>query len=58
MRNWEEAIVNYHRCRWTNVTVEGRHNRIAFQRRHYFTRDRNRYRDGILIECNRHRLVR
>jgi transposase len=57
MRNWEEEIVNYHRCRWTNATVEGRHNRIkAFQRRHYFTRNCSRYKAGILIECNRHRL--
>jgi transposase len=57
MRNWEAAIVNYHRCRWTNATVEGRHNRIkAFQRRHYFTPNRDHYKAGILIECNRHRL--
>jgi transposase len=57
MRNWKEAIVNYHRCRWTNATVEGRHTRIkAFQRRHYFTRNRHRYKAGILIECNRHRI--
>jgi transposase len=35
MRNWNIEIVNYHQCRWTNATVEGRHNRIkAFQRRH------------------------
>jgi len=58
MRNWSEEIMNYHRCRWTNATVEGRHNRIkAFQRRHYFTRNRSRYRAGILIECNRHRML-
>nr|WP_237691010.1 transposase [Paenibacillus caui] len=45
MRNWKEEIVNYHQCRWTNATVEGRHNRIkAFQRRHYFTRNRTRYK--------------
>lgn len=57
MRNWEDEIVNYHRCRWTNATVEGRHNRIkAFQRRHYFTRNRDRYKAGILMECNRNRL--
>jgi transposase len=38
MSNWQEEIVNYHRCRWTNTTVEGRHNRIkGYQRRHYFT---------------------
>ncbi|WP_235949645.1 transposase [Paenibacillus apii] len=56
MRNWETEIVNYHRCRWTNATVEGRHNRIkAYQRRHYFTRNRERYKAGILVECNRHR---
>lgn len=43
MRNWKVEIVNYHQCRWTNATVEGRHNRIkAFQRRHYFTRNRSR----------------
>ncbi|MEF3307440.1 transposase [Paenibacillus sp. GYB004] len=58
MRNWQEEIVIYHQCRWTNATVEGRHNRIkAFQRRHYFTRNRSRYKAGILIECNRHRLL-
>lgn len=57
MRNWQEEIVNYHQCRWTNATVEGRHNRIkAYQRRHYFTRHCGRYKAGILIECNRHRM--
>lgn len=57
MRNWKVEIVNYHRCRWTNATVEGRHNRIkAFQRRRYFTRNRRNYKDGILLECNRHRI--
>jgi transposase len=57
MKNWETEIVNYHRCRWTNATVEGRHNRIkAYQRRHYFTRNRKCYKAGILIECNRYRL--
>lgn len=58
MRNWKEEFTNYHQCRWTNATVEDRHNRIkAFQRRHYFTRNRNRYKAGILIECNRHRML-
>ena len=57
MRNWQEEIVNYHRCRWTNATVEGRHNRIkAYQRRHYFMRKRENYKAGILVECNRNRL--
>jgi transposase len=57
MRNWQAEIINYHRCRWTNAIVEGRHNRIkAFQRRHYFTRNRVRYKAGILIECNHNRL--
>lgn len=56
MRNWQSEIINYHRCRWTNAAVEGRHNRIkAFQRRHYFTRNRDRYKAGILVECNRNR---
>nr|WP_233277538.1 transposase [Paenibacillus durus] len=32
MYNWEDEIVNYHHCRWTNATVEGRHNCIkAYQ---------------------------
>ncbi|OXM13929.1 ISL3 family transposase [Paenibacillus herberti] len=57
MRNWEAEIVNYHRCRWTNATVEGRHNRIkAYQRRRYFMPNQTFYKAGILIECNRHRL--
>ena len=58
MKNWQEEIINYHRCRWTNATVEGRHNRVkAFQRRHYFLRNPDRYKAGILVECNRHRLL-
>ncbi len=58
MRCWKEEIVNYHQFRWTNAIVEGRHNRIkAFQRRHYFTRNRSRYKAGILIECNRHQML-
>jgi len=57
MRNWQEEIINYHHCRWTNATVEGRHNRIkAYQRRHYFMRNRENYKAGILVECNRNRL--
>jgi transposase len=57
IRNWQDEIINYHRCRWTNATVEGRHNRIkAYQRRHYFIRNRDRYKTGILVECNRNRL--
>lgn len=57
MRNWQDETVNYHRCRWTNATVEGRHKRIkAYQRQHYFTRNRECYKAGILIECNRFRL--
>jgi transposase len=57
MRNWKEEIMNYHRCRWTNATVEGRHNGIkAYQRRHYFMRNRKNYKAGILVECNRNRL--
>ncbi len=57
MRNWKDEIINYHHCRWTNATVEGRHNRIkASQRRHYFIRNPDRYKAGILVECNRLRL--
>ncbi|AET61210.1 transposase IS204/IS1001/IS1096/IS1165 family protein [Paenibacillus terrae HPL-003] len=58
MRNWQEEIVNYHHCRFTNATVEGRHNRIkAYQRRHYFTRNQECYKAGILVECNRPHLT-
>jgi transposase len=58
MRNWQEEIVNYHHCRFTNATVEGRHNRIkAYQRRHYFTRNRECYKAGILVDCNRRYLT-
>ncbi|MCM3337774.1 ISL3 family transposase [Paenibacillus sp. MER TA 81-3] len=53
IKNWKTEILNYHRCRWTNAAVEGRNNRIkAFQRRHYFTRNRERYVQGLLVECN------
>jgi transposase len=56
LRNWCQEIVNYHRCRWANAAVEGRNNRIkAFQRRHFFTRNRDRYVEGLLVECNRSR---
>lgn len=24
MRIWKNEIINYHRCRWTNATIEGR----------------------------------
>ncbi|WP_444543272.1 transposase [Lentibacillus kapialis] len=53
IQNWETEIINYHRLRFTNAVVEGRHNKIkALQRRHYFTRNRNLYKDRILVECN------
>ncbi|BCG60666.1 hypothetical protein PUR_40910 [Paenibacillus sp. URB8-2] len=57
MRNWQNDIIKYHLCRWTNATVEGRHNRIkAYQRRHYFICNRECYKAGVLVECNWHRL--
>ncbi|WP_283657943.1 transposase [Paenibacillus sp. RC343] len=56
IRNWRTEVVNYHRCRWTNAAVDGRNNRMkAFQRRHYFTRNRKRYVQGLLVECNQSR---
>jgi len=33
LRNWQNEIINYHHCRWTNATVEGRHNRIKTYQR-------------------------
>lgn len=48
--------MNYHASRWTNAAVEGRNNRMkAYQRRHYFTRNRERYVQGLLVEFNRER---
>lgn len=53
MRNWQTEIVNYHFCRFTNASVEGRHNKIkAYQRRHFFTRNRANYISGLYVECN------
>nr|WP_255259868.1 transposase [Lentibacillus sp. CBA3610] len=53
MQNWETEIINYHRLRFINAVVKGRHNKIkALQRRHCFTRNRNVYKDRILVECN------
>lgn len=53
MRNWQEEICNYHQLRFTNAAVEGKNNKIkALQRRHYFTRNMERYKQHILLECN------
>lgn len=53
MKNWQEEICNYHHIRFTNATVEGRNNKIkALQRRHYFTRNPQHYKQRILLECN------
>lgn len=59
MRNWQSEIVNYHFCRFTNASVEGRHNKMkAYQRRHYFTRKRANYLSGLYVECNQSFLSR
>lgn len=53
IQNWETEVINYHRCRFTNAPVEGRHNKIkGIQRRHYFTPNRKVYENRILVECN------
>lgn len=53
IQNWETEVINYHRCRFTNASVEGRHNKIkGIQRRHYFTPNREVYENRILVECN------
>jgi transposase len=58
MKNWQEEICNYHRLRFTNAAVEGRNNQIkALQRRHYFTRNPRHYKQRILLECNRERVI-
>ncbi|SFQ37100.1 Transposase [Salibacterium halotolerans] len=53
LKNWEKEIMNYHRLRFTNAVVEGRHNKIkALQRRHYLTRNPNVFKQRILTDCN------
>lgn len=53
LMNWREEICNYHRFRFTNAAVEGKNNKIkALQRRHYFTRNPQYYKQRILLECN------
>lgn len=53
MENWQEEICNYHKFRFTNAAVEGKNNKIkALQRRHYFTRNTDHYKQYILLECN------
>lgn len=53
MKNWQEEICNYHQLRFTNAAVEGKNNLIkALQRRHFFTRNPQHYKETILIECN------
>ena len=52
-KNWQEEIVNYHKCRFTNGIVEGRNAKIkALQRRHFFLHNRTFYEALIVIECN------
>ena len=51
--NWQDEIVNYHKCRFTNGIVEGRNAKIkALQRRHFFLHNRTFYEALIVIECN------
>lgn len=53
MKNWREEICNYHQLRFTNAAVEGKNNLIkSLQRRHFFTRNPQHYKESILIECN------
>ncbi|RSL29725.1 hypothetical protein D7Z54_29810 [Salibacterium salarium] len=50
MQTWQEEICNYHRLRYTNAAVEGKNNKIkALQRRHYFTRNSEGYKQRILL---------
>lgn len=53
MHNWAEEICNYHQLRFTNAAVEGKNNLIkSLQRRHFFTRNPQHYKETILLECN------
>ena len=50
---WTEEISNYHKCRYTNGSVEGRNNKIkTLIRRSYFLPNRMIYENRILLECN------
>ncbi len=54
MENWKEEIMNYHKLRFTNASVEGRNNKIkTLQRKHYFTRNPEVYKQRIIVECNK-----
>ena len=51
--NWQNEILNYHRCRFTNGIVEGRNGKIkALQRRRFFVHNRTFYEALIMLECN------
>jgi transposase len=51
--NWTEEISNYHKCRYTNGSVEGRNNKIkTLIRRSYFLPNRMIYENRIFLECN------
>ena len=51
--NWQDEIVNYHLCRFTNGVVEGRNAKVkSLQRRRFFLRNRAFYEALIFIECN------
>ena len=51
--NWTEEISNYHKCRYTNGSVEGQNNQIkTLIRRSYFLPNRMIYENRILLECN------
>ena len=51
--NWTEEISNYHKCRYTNGSVEGQNNQIkTLIRRSYFLPNRTIYENRILLECN------
>jgi len=53
MHNWQDEICNYHQLRFTNAAVEGKNNLIkALQRRHFFTRNPQHYKETILLECH------
>ena len=52
--NWSTEISNYHLCRYTNAAVEGRNNKIkTLQRRCFFLRNRQIYKNRIYHECNK-----
>ena len=51
LENWKDEIINYHKCRYTNAYVEGKHNKVkAMTRRYYCLPNREMYESFIRVQ--------